>query len=161
MGYFQSKHVWASHSRLLAFATDRSVEGSLTKEFWRGTKVIYCWFYFLLFAYCFVFVLCLFIDLFKNARREDIALRVRPSLSLCFPTLLPSDHSKKSGILALLSKEGLALIYPSGENILDDHMSCSGWEHRVWRVRRLFQLCALGLATHLPCALVVWSLKWG
>lgn len=38
------------------------------KRIFKCTKVICCWFYFLLFAYCFVFASCLFTDLSKTGK---------------------------------------------------------------------------------------------
>lgn len=140
MGYFQSTHAWASHSRLLAVTSDRSLKSYPTKEFWSGTKVIYCWFYFLLFAYCFVFVSRLFIDLFKM-QKERHRLEIQTFFKPLLPTFVTFRSLLKSRILALLSKEGLSLIYPNGENTY----------HAVGK-----NIGFGGLGTYFSCMLLAW-----
>lgn len=59
--------------------------------------------------FCLLIALCLFhvyLLTCSKCKRKDIALRVRPSLSLCFPTLLPSDHHYSLESLPCLARKG-------------------------------------------------------
>lgn len=73
-----------------------------TKEFSRGTEVICCWLCFLLFAYCFVFITCLFAS---QMQKERLGLEFQTSLKPLAPNLAVFRSPSKPGIQALLREE--------------------------------------------------------
>lgn len=68
------------------------------------------------FVYGFVFVSCLFIDT-SNVQKARHRLEFQTSSKPLVPNFVTFQSSEKSGILALLSKDGLPLGYPNGKKI--------------------------------------------